>query len=120
MIVVITSWAPTAAFRKPAIAGPERARERGGADAEQDVRGRGHAAEATPDPARDEEPHEVLALAADVEEAAAEGEGDREPGQDQRRRLEERLGEVVGRGLGRVGRHGCKNQSRPAPLKMSR
>ena len=82
--------------------GPGGPGERGRANAEQDVSRAGHVDEASPDPARDEEPHEVLALAADVEEPAAEGERDREPRQDQGRRLEERLAEVVGRRVGGV------------------
>ncbi len=47
-------------------------------------------------------PDDVLALSADVEEAAAEREGDREPGEDQRRRRQQRLREVVRRGVVRV------------------
>ena len=39
-------------------------------------------------------PDDVLALAADVEHAAAEGERDREPGEDQRRRDDQRLLQV--------------------------
>ena len=76
-------------------------------------------AKATPDPVRDVEPDEVLALTADVEHPAAESERDRETGQDQRRRLQERLREVVG-DVAAVSVVGWKIQFRPAPLKMSR
>ena len=120
MIVEITSWRPTVAFRKPAIPAQSRAGERRGADREQDVRQRGHAREADADPVRDDEADEVLALPADVEHPAAEGEGDREAGEDQRRRLEQRLGEVVRATVLTmfVVRDG-RSSSGPAPLKMS-
>src|SRR5437588_8231449 len=55
------------------------------------------------DPRADVDPHDcpddVLALAADVEESAAEGKGNREPGEDQRRRREQGLRQVVRRGV---------------------
>ena len=65
-------------------------------------------------------PDEVLALAADVEEAAAEGERDREPDEDQRRRRDQRLLQVE---RGEDGApvpvtHG-KNQLRPEPSKIA-
>ena len=73
-------------------------------------------------------PDDVLALAADVEHAAAEGERDREPGEDQRRRQQQRLLEVVARGV-RSGRRAVvngvdavatwKNQFSPVPLKIA-
>ena len=48
-----------------------------------------------PDVERCDEPDPVLALPADVEQAAAEGEGDRERGEDERRGLPEGLLEVA-------------------------
>ena len=72
------------------------------------------------EPVGDVEADEVLALAADVEHAAAEGERDGEPGEDQRRRLQQRLREVVRRRVDTMSVVGWKNQLRPAPLKMSR
>ena len=69
-----------------------------------------------PDPARDEEPHEVLALAADVEEPAAEGERDGETRQDQGRRLEECLGEVVRRRVRGVDVPGVREPVQPCAL----
>ena len=104
MIVVITSWAPTVALRKPAIPAQIAPASVAADDPEQDVRERRHARQRGADPDRDVEADEVLALAADVEHAAAERERDREPGQDQRRRLQQRLREVVRRGVDRVGR----------------
>src|SRR5919108_406655 len=73
---------------------PDGAGERGRDDREQHVRhrrqGREPHAHLEPDDAADD----VLALPADVEEAAAEGEGHREPGQDERHRQDERLLQV--------------------------
>ena len=62
----------------------------------------------------------VLPLAADVEQAAAEGECDRQRGQDQRRRHAQRLLEVLG-GDRRSSpvTHG-KSQLKPGPLKIAR
>ena len=75
---------------------PSRAGERRGADPEQHVRQRRPCSRtSTPTQFATIEPDEVLALAADVEQAAAERERDGEPGEDQRRRLQQRLGEVV-------------------------
>ena len=61
-----------------------------------DVKKLFHLRERRPDPDRGDEPDEVLTLAADVEEAAAEGERDREPREDQRRRENQCLLEVRG------------------------
>ena len=79
MIVVITSWAPTVALRKPAMPAQIAPASVAAPIAEQDVR------RASPCPANDEpiqtptnEADEVLALAADVEHAAAERERDGE------------------------------------------
>ena len=83
---------------------PRSARERRGPDRQHDVRQRAHRCELVADPVRDVEADEVLALAADVEHPAAEGEGDGEPGQDQGRRLQERLREVVRGCVDEVGR----------------
>ena len=86
MIVEITSWTPTVAFRKPAIAAQAAPARRG----EDDRRGRCASPEDMlaprgADPRGDEGADDVLALAADVEEAALERERDGEAGQDQRR-----------------------------------
>ena len=59
------------------------------------------------DPVRADEADEVLAVAADVEQATAEREGDGEAGQDQRRRLQQRLAEVVRGGLAISVSQGC-------------
>ncbi len=92
MIVEITSWAPVVAFRKPAIPAQAAPASEAATIGEQDVReASASSTNETPTQFATIEPDEVLALAADVEEAAAEREGDREPGQDQRRRLQERL-----------------------------
>ena len=119
MIVEMTSWAPTVAFRNPAIPAQAAPASVAATIAEQDVRHRRHAREDDADPVRDDEPDEVLALAADVEHAAAEGERDGEAAEDQRRRLQQRLREVVGRRSSGIV-VGWKIQLRPAPLKMSR
>ena len=103
MIVVITSCAPTVAFRKPAMrrdAGAGEHRER---DREEDVQALRHPGPRRADPDRDDRAGDVLALAADVEEAAAERERDGEPRADQRRRQDQRLRQVVRREAVRVG-----------------
>ena len=46
-----------------------------------------------PDPDGTENTHQELALRADVEQAGAETEGDGQPAQDQRRRVNERVDE---------------------------
>ena len=62
---------------------------------------------------------DVLALAADVEQAAAERERDREAGEDQRRRLDQRLLQVERGDVAVVrGSHG-KNQFSPVPSKIA-
>ena len=77
--------------------GPQGAGQRRRADPEQDVRERRHPRQAVSDPVGHVETDEVLTLAADVEHAAAERERDGEPGEDERRRLEQCLTEVVRR-----------------------
>jgi hypothetical protein len=77
MIVVITSWAPTVAFKMP-------------------------------DP--------VLALTADVEQAATKREGDGDSGQHERRHEDERLLEIVGRGLARLPGDPGEEPVQPGPL----
>ena len=110
MIVVITSWAPTVAFRKPAIPAQTAPAAAAPATASRMCAGRRHVDERDADPVREIEADQVLAVAADVEHAAAEGEGDGEAGQDQRRRLQQRLAEVVG---GRVGDVGVRRVREP-------
>ncbi len=61
---------------------------------EDDVQQARHALERRADPDGPDPAHDVLALAADVEQAAAEGERHREAGEDQRRRHDQRLLEV--------------------------
>ena len=85
MIVEITSCAPTVGLQEAGDPGPDRAGERRGDD-----RRAGRAAAAAID-AHEEpiqfatiEADEVLALAADVEHAAAERERDGEAGEDER------------------------------------
>ena len=58
----------------------------------------------------DDRAGDVLALPADVEEAAAERERDREPGEDQRRRQDQRLRQVVRRERVRVVFHQKKTR----------
>ena len=76
--------------------GEERAGEGGGADGEEDVHAVREAGPRGADPDGRERAGDVLALAADVEEAAAERERDREPGEHQRRRQQQGLLEGVG------------------------
>ena len=51
-------------------------------------------------PARTDRANEQLALRADVEEAGAERDRDREPGENERDRSDDRLGDVVRRAEG--------------------
>ena len=74
---------------------PDPAGDDGGHDGEEDVQRPREPLEVGPDVERRDEPDPVLALAADVEEPAAEGEGDREAREDERRHEDERLLEVV-------------------------
>ena len=62
--------------------GPGRAGERADDDRERDVQERVQPVERRADPDGEDRADEVLALAADVEQAAAEGERDREPRED--------------------------------------
>ena len=65
-------------------------------------------------------PERVLALAADVEQAGAEGERDRQPDEDQRRRLDERLLERERRRSSRSAPPTQGNsQLSPVPLKIA-
>ena len=94
MIVVITSCAPTVALSSPAMpaqAAPARDRDD---DGEDDVQERVHPRERRADPDGEDRADEILALASDVEHAAAEGECDRDAGEDQRRRDQQRLLQV--------------------------
>ena len=86
MIVEITSLAPVVAFSKPAMPAHTAPATTAASDREHDVQERRHAVERRADEDRGERADEVLALAADVEQAGAEGERDREAGEDQRRR----------------------------------
>ena len=94
MIVVITSWAPTVALRNPAMPAHSAPASIASAIASTMCTSGREARPGRADPDRDDRPDEVLPLAADVEEAAAERERDGEPRQDQRRRQEQRLLEV--------------------------
>ena len=78
-------------------AAPERSAKDAGQDAEADVERPAQPLQVRPDEQGEDEPDPVLALAADVEEAAPEREGDGERGEDQRRRGPERLLEVARR-----------------------
>ncbi len=69
--------------------------ERTGHHAEEDVEKRIQPGEVDAEPVGDEQADEVLAVAADVEHPAAEREGHGEAGQDERRRLQQRLRDVV-------------------------
>ena len=93
--------------------------ERPDDEREDDVEDRVQPLERGADPDGEDGAGEVLALAADVEEAAAERERDREPDEDQRRRRDQRLLEVE-RGATRSSpvTHG-KSQLRPEPSKIA-
>ena len=73
---------------------PDRAGQAAGDHRQHDVQQRRHALERRTDPDREDRAEDVLPLAADVEQAAAERERDREPGEDQRRRAQQRLLQV--------------------------
>ena len=120
MIVEITSLAPTVAFSRPAMPAHAAPASVASDDREHDVQQLGHVGERGADPHRDVRADEVLALAADVEQPAAEGEGDREPGEDQRRREDQRLLQVQRRDVSRSSPviHG-NNQFSPVPLKIA-
>ena len=119
MIVEITSWAPTAAFSSPAIPAQTAPARVASDDREHDVQQPRHAGERRADPHGDVGADEVLALAADVEQPAAEGEGDREAGEDQRRGGDQRLLEVERRGRALVAEIHGKIQFSPVPLKIA-
>ena len=96
MIVEITSCAPTVAFRIPAIpayTAPASVRRRSRHERRRARRGPGRERRAEPD--GEDRAGEVLALAADVEHAAAERERDRERREDDRRRQQQRLLQVL-------------------------
>ena len=71
--------------------GPQRSGERGEHDREHDVQAGVQLDERRADPRRDESADDVLALAADVEEPALEGERDGEAREQQSRRQDQRL-----------------------------
>ena len=72
-----------------------------------------------PTQTREDRADDVLALAADVEQAAAERERDREAGEDQRRRLDQRLLQVQRRDRAVLRLIHGKNQFSPVPLKIA-
>ena len=91
-------------LENPGDPGPESAREAGEHDADDDVETvRQRVAPVRTDPDADDDAHRVLTLAADVEEAAAEREGDGEAGERERRRAQKRLREVERREVEDVG-----------------
>ena len=100
MIVVITSWAPTVAFRNPAM--PAQSAPASAARAIASTMCSPWFMPAHEEPTQTDTiaPDDVLALAADVEHAAAERERHREAREDERHGDEERLLEVEG-SLGR-------------------
>ena len=75
--------------------GPHSAGERCNDDGQEDVQHVIHPGELRPDPDAGDDADEVLALSADVEQAAAECERHGEAGQDQRSREDQGLLEVV-------------------------
>ena len=97
MIVVITSWAPTVAFRKPAIPAQAAPASAARAIATTMCSLPPRPAHEEPTQTDDHRADDVLALAADVEHAAAERERDREAGEHERRGDQQRLLQVVGR-----------------------
>ena len=89
MIVVMTSCAPTVRLEEPGDPGEHRAGQHAAEhEREDDVSERraGRRRATIPIQTATIDADEVLALAADVEEAAAEGERDREPREDERDR----------------------------------
>ena len=92
-------------LQDPGDSAPDRRRRRSDAEREEDVERPRRPLEVRPDVEGREEADPVLALPADVEEAAAEGERDRDSGQDERRHQDERLLEVVRGVLARLARH---------------
>ena len=120
MIVVITSLAPVVAFSRPAIP-PHTAPAAHAPSIARTMCGKpGIAVERRADPDRHVGADEVLALAADVEQAAAEGERHRQAGEDQRRRDDQRLLEVQRRDRAVLALIHGKNQFRPVPSKIAR
>ena len=107
-------------LQEPGDPRPERAAQGAGDGGEEDVEQRVHALERRADPDGEDRPHDVLALTADVEEPAAEGERDGETGEDQRRRDDQRLLHVERRGLRSSPVTHGKNQLKPAPSKIAR
>ena len=94
MIVVITSLVPATAFSRPAMPA-HTATEHDAREPRHDhVQQRGHPVERGADPDGEDRADDELALAADVEQAAAERERHRQAGEDQRRRDDQRLLEV--------------------------
>ena len=83
-------------FQEPGDCRVQASGERRDDDGEEDVRNVSHAREVGSDPDAGDDADEVLALAADVEEAATERERDREARQGERRREDQHLLEVVG------------------------
>ena len=73
---------------------PQRAARQRGEDRQDDVQELGHAVERRADPHRRDRAGDVLPLAADVEQAGAEGQRDGEAGEDERPGLQQRLLEV--------------------------
>ncbi len=120
MIVVITSCAPTVAFRKPAIPAHAAPQSIAASTARSTCRNGFMPLNVGADPDGEDRAHQVLALAADVEHAAAEGERDREPREDQRCREDQRLLEVERRERsGRRSEIQGKNQLSPEPSKIA-
>ena len=121
MIVEITSLAPVVARSSAGDARPTPRRpEQAATIASRMCSTPGMTANDEPTQTAKYDADEVLALAADVEQAAAERERDREAGEDQRRGHDQRLLKVQRRR--RPGRlrsiHG-KNQFRPVPSKIA-
>ena len=90
-------------LQEPRDPRPDRSRGCRHRDPEQDVCRAGHVHGGDAYRVGADQPDEVLAVAADVEQAAAEGERYREADENQRGRLKQRLAEVVGRGVRDVG-----------------
>ena len=95
MIVVITSWAPTAAFRYPGDPAPDEARAGRGEEREEDVQRPAACPRGASRRRARRQADRELALAADVEHPAPEGERDRERRQHQRCGDDQRLLEVA-------------------------
>jgi hypothetical protein len=96
---------PDGGFQEARDPGPDRPADDGAHDADEHMQRPRHPHEDVPQVERGQKADEILALTADVEHPAAEGERDRERGEDERRRDDQRLLEVERRAEALVALH---------------